>query len=180
MRRDRTGAARPASDELPSCGRISRAGRKSRFRPAPDRRRPGTGQGSRSGCWRLPTASIPPGGGSSAVLLRAGLRARGTTAAALDADLARGPAASRSARSCPRALGRPVARGQETCWRRSRRGRGLGARSFCQQAFDSGRPRWHLASQVQQRKGGDPMSHSEVARRAGPTNEAPVTSARIA
>jgi hypothetical protein len=32
---------------------------------------------------------------------------------------------------------------------------------------------------VQQRKGGDPMSHAMVARRAGPANEALVTSARI-
>jgi hypothetical protein len=45
--------------------------------------------------------------------------------------------------------------------------------------FDSARARWHHPSQVQQRKGGDPMSHFKVARPAGPTNEILVTSVRI-
>jgi hypothetical protein len=47
------------------------------------------------------------------------------------------------------------------------------------EGFDSAAARWHHPAQVQQRKGGDPMSHSMVARRAGPTNEILVTSVRI-
>jgi hypothetical protein len=44
--------------------------------------------------------------------------------------------------------------------------------------FDTGAGRCHLLRQVQQRKGGDPMSHVMVARLA-PANETLVTSARI-
>jgi hypothetical protein len=44
--------------------------------------------------------------------------------------------------------------------------------------FDTGAARCHLLAQVQQRKGGDPMSHVMVARLA-PANETLVTSARI-
>ncbi len=60
-----------------------------------------------------------------------------------------------------------------------RRPASAGRSRLTREAFDKRPRRWHDRSQVQQRKGGDPMSHAKVARLAGTAYEALVTSARI-